>query len=309
VGSDRVTAVTRPTGAAAPAIRRVCHTAGMDVVRVERRPKLDRPAVVVAFRGWNDAGGAASLAAGYLKAVTDADRFAVIDGEEFIDFQQTRPTVSLVDGEVRQVEWPDTEVFAARDGDLVLVIGTEPNLRWRGFAAALAGLAGDLDARLVVTLGALLADTPHTRPVPISATASDPELMAEHGLTRSTYEGPTGIIGVLHDACARHGLRSASLWAATPHYISAAPNPRAAYALLDRLASLVGTPPPSDELRRAASEYALRVAAAIADDEEITEYVSRLEEQADAEAAPSGDELAADFERYLRDRTTDDPEP
>jgi predicted ATP-grasp superfamily ATP-dependent carboligase len=143
--------------------------------------------------------------------------------------------------------------------------------------------------------------------VPVTATASDAELMVEHGLSRSTYQGPTGIIGVLHDACQRAGLRSASLWAATPHYISATPNPRAALALLERLTELVDTPGPSAELRRAASDYALRVAAAIADDPDVTEYVEQLERQADAEDAPTGDELARDFERYLRDRRRDDP--
>jgi predicted ATP-grasp superfamily ATP-dependent carboligase len=239
--------------------------------------------------------------------VTSADRCAAIDPDDFVDYQQTRPTVSLVNGETRELEWPETEVFASETHNLVVVLGPEPNLRWRAFSSAIAGYAAALRASLVVTLGALLADTPHTRPVPISATASDAELIVEHGLTRSTYQGPTGIIGVLHDACARAGLRSASLWAATPHYISATPNPRAALALLERLSELIETPGPSAELRRAASDYALRVAAAIADDPDVTEYVEQLERQADAEEAPSGEELARDFERYLRDQRRDEP--
>ena len=289
-----------PSGAAGPG---VCQTAGVDFVHIEHDPALRRPNLVAAFRGWNDAGGAASLAAGYLRAVTDAERCAVIDSEPFIDYQQTRPTVQLVDGDVRRLDWPETEIYASEKSDLVVVVGTEPNMRWRAFSGAIAELARRYRVDLVITMGALLADTPHTRPVPVSATASDDELMERFGLARSTYEGPTGIVGVLHDACARAGLRSASLWAATPHYISATPNPQAALALLQRLSEMIGTPPGSNELERAASEYALRVASAISDDPDIAGYVQQLEEAADAADPPSGDELAADFERYLREQT------
>jgi predicted ATP-grasp superfamily ATP-dependent carboligase len=292
--------VYRPSGAAGPA---VCQTAGVDFVHIEHDPALRRPNLVAAFRGWNDAGGAASLAAGYLRAVTDADRCAVIDSEPFIDYQQTRPTVQLVDGDIRRLDWPETEIYASEKSDLVVVVGTEPNMRWRAFSGAIAELARRYRVDLVITMGALLADTPHTRPVPVSATASDDELMERFDLARSTYEGPTGIVGVLHDACARAGLRSASLWAATPHYISATPNPQAALALLQRLSEMIGTPPGSNELERAASEYALRVASAISDDPDIAGYVQQLEEAADAADPPSGDELAADFERYLREQT------
>ena len=281
----------------------VCQTAGVEFVHIEHDPALRRPNLVAAFRGWNDAGGAASLAAGYLRAVTDAERCAVIDSEPFIDYQQTRPTVQLVDGDVRRLDWPETEIYASEKSDLVVVVGTEPNMRWRAFSGAIAELARRYRVDLVITMGALLADTPHTRPVPVSATASDDELMERFDLARSTYEGPTGIVGVLHDACARAGLRSASLWAATPHYISATPNPQAALALLQRLSEMIGTPPGSNELERAASEYALRVASAISDDPDIAGYVQQLEEAADAADPPSGDELAADFERYLREQT------
>jgi predicted ATP-grasp superfamily ATP-dependent carboligase len=289
-----------PSGAAGPG---VCQTAGVEFVHIEHDPALRRPNLVAAFRGWNDAGGAASLAAGYLRAVTDADRCAVIDSEPFIDYQQTRPTVELVDGDVRRLDWPETEIYASEKSDLVVVVGTEPNMRWRAFSGAIAELARRYRVDLVITMGALLADTPHTRPVPVSATASDDELMERFGLARSTYEGPTGIVGVLHDACSRAGLRTASLWAATPHYISATPNPQAALALLQRLSEMIGTPPGSNELERAASEYALRVASAISDDPDIAGYVQQLEEAADAADPPSGDELAADFERYLREQT------
>jgi predicted ATP-grasp superfamily ATP-dependent carboligase len=283
----------------------MCQTAGMDFVQLEGDPDLRSPRMVAAFKGWNDAGGAASLAAGYLRSVTDAERFAVIDSEPFIDYQQTRPTVHMVDGDVRRVEWPVTEVFASAEHDLLIVLGTEPNMRWRSFSDAIVELARKYRSELVITMGALLADTPHTRPVPVSASASDPELMTRHGLARSTYEGPTGIVGVLHDSCSRAGLVSASLWAATPHYISAAPNPQAALALLERLAELAGTPPGSAELQRAASEYQLRVASAIADDPDVAGYVEQLEQAADRDDPPTGEELAADFERYLREQTDD----
>jgi len=272
------------------------------VITIESTPKLKRPTLVAAFRGWNDAGGAASLAAGYLRAVTDAERFAVIDPDPFVDYQQTRPSVTLEDGHVRNVEWPETEILAAEPHDIVIVIGPEPNMRWRAYSDAICQLARKMRVELVVTLGALLADTPHTRPVPVSSTGSDDELIARLGLTRSNYEGPTGIVGVLHDACARAQLRSASLWAATPHYISATPNPRAAVALLERLAELTGTPGPSGDLVRAASEYAVRVAAAVAEDPELGAYVEQLESAADAEDPPTGEDLARDFERYLREQ-------
>jgi predicted ATP-grasp superfamily ATP-dependent carboligase len=277
----------------------------VDFVELEGNPKLRHPRVVAAFRGWNDAGGAASLAAGYLRSVTDAERFAVIDSEPFVDYQQTRPTVSMVDGDVRRVEWPVTEVFASHDHDLMIVIGTEPNMRWRAFSDSIVDLARRYRSELVITMGALLADTPHTRPVPVSASASDPGLMERHGLVRSTYEGPTGIVGILHDSCSRAGLTSASLWAATPHYISAAPNPQAALALLERLSDLAGTPPGSAELERAASEYQLRVASAIADDPDVAGYVEQLEQAADRDDPPTGEELAADFERYLREQNNE----
>jgi predicted ATP-grasp superfamily ATP-dependent carboligase len=277
----------------------------VDFVQLEGNPKLRHPCVVAAFRGWNDAGGAASLAAGYLRSVTDAERFAVIDSEPFVDYQQTRPTVSMVDGDVRHVDWPVTEVFAAPDHDLMIVLGTEPNMRWRAFSDSIVDLARRYRSQLVITMGALLADTPHTRPVPVSASASDPELMSRHGLVRSTYEGPTGIVGVLHDSCSRAGLLSASLWAATPHYISAAPNPQAALALLSRLAEIAGTPAGSAELERAASEYAIRVASAIADDPDVAGYVEQLEQAADRDDPPTGEELAADFERYLREQNNE----
>jgi predicted ATP-grasp superfamily ATP-dependent carboligase len=288
----------------------VCQTAVVDTpdfVEIERLPKLRSPTVIAAFRGWNDAGASASLACTFLRDATAAERFAVIDCDPFVDYQQTRPQVSLDDGYVRHIEWPVTELYADEQSDVVLVLGTEPNLRWRAFSDAIAQISVDLGAELTITLGALLADTPHTRPVPVSSTGSDEELIARFGLTRSNYAGPTGIVGVLHDACARRGIRSASLWAATPHYISATPNPSAAVALLDRLHELVGTPQANEGLRRMSGEYQVRVAAAIADDEDVLAYVAQLEEQADEDETPSGEELAEKFEQFLREQGTDEP--
>ena len=285
----------------------MCDTADVEHITIESTPRLRTPTMIAAFQGWNDAGGAASLAAGFLRVATDAERFAVVDPDPFIDYQQTRPTVTLHDGQVRKVEWPETEILASEDADIVIVIGPEPNMRWRAYTDAICGLASQIGVDLVITLGALLADTPHTRPVPVSSTASDEELIARLALTRSNYEGPTGIVGVLHDACGRAGLRSASLWAATPHYISATPNPRAAVALLERLSDLVGTPGPSGELVRAASEYAVRVAAAVAEDPELAGYVEQLESAADEEDPPTGEDLARDFERYLREQGGEEP--
>src|SRR5918912_246713 len=200
-----------------------------DELRLHRRPELARPVLVAAFRGWNDGAQAASLAAGYLAKTWSAERFADVDPEGFFDFQATRPHVSLEDGVTRRIDWPETAFYHARpDGlerDVVLLLGIEPNLRWRTFGELLVGLTRELGVELVITLGALLADVPHTRPSPVTGSASDPDLVRSLGLSSSRYEGPTGIVGVLHDACKRGGLASASLWAAVPHYVSLTPSP------------------------------------------------------------------------------------
>ena len=206
----------------------------------ERRPSLERPVLIAAFRGWNDGGQGASLAAGYLAKTWDAQRFAEIDPEGFFDFQSTRPQVKLEEGFTRRIDWPETVFYHARpdgmDRDAVLLLGVEPNLRWRTFAGLVVDFARELGVELVVTLGALLADVPHTRPAPVTGSATDPDLIEQLGLQASRYEGPTGIVGVVHDACKRAGIASASLWAAVPHYVSLAPSPKAAGALCERLA-------------------------------------------------------------------------
>jgi proteasome assembly chaperone (PAC2) family protein len=279
-------------------------------LRVDSRPELTRPVLVAAFRGWNDGAQAASLAAGYLARLWGADRFADVDPEGFFDFQATRPHVSLVDGVTRQIDWPETAFYHARprrlDRDIVLLLGIEPNVRWRTFTELVIGLAQELEVELVVTLGALLADVPHTRPAPVTGSASDPELVQELGLSTSRYEGPTGIVGVLHDGCNKAGIPSASLWAAVPHYVSLTPSPRAAAALCDRLGGLLGIEIDTSELDQAAESYEEQVSQAVATDEETSAYVEELERRADTVDddvdIPSGDALAAELTRYLRER-------
>jgi len=225
-------------------------------LRWERRPDgLRAPALVCAFKGWNDAGESASSALTFVGAGLDAERFAVIDPEEFVDFQATRPTVRLAGGQTRRIDWPDIEIYEARvpraPRDLVLLAGPEPAYRWRTFCETVVELAEALGVQLVVTLGALLADVPHSRPVHVSAYASDDALVNRLGLAPPTYEGPTGIVGVLHDACASAGMPSASLWAAVPHYVAVVPNPKGALALLRRLESLIGVTVDAAELEDA----------------------------------------------------------
>src|SRR5918911_1246190 len=196
-------------------------------LRIAERPELTSPVLVGAFRGWNDGAQAASLAAGYLARAWDATRFADIDPEGFFDFQATRPHVSLVEGLTRKIDWPETALFHCRppglDYDAVLLLGVEPNLRWRTFTELIVGLARELGVELVVTLGALLADVPHTRPSPVTGSATDPDLVRRLGLGTSRYEGPTGIVGVLHDGCRQASPPSAGLWAAVPHSVSLPP--------------------------------------------------------------------------------------
>jgi predicted ATP-grasp superfamily ATP-dependent carboligase len=278
-------------------------------LRISARPELTRPVLIAAFRGWNDGAQAASLAAGYLARLWGANQFADVDPEGFFDFQATRPHVSLVDGETRKIDWPETAFYHAEprrlERDVVLLLGIEPNVRWRTFTDLVVGHAQELGVELVVTLGALLADVPHTRPSPVTGSASDQRLVRELGLSTSRYEGPTGIVGVLHDACNRAGIPSASLWAAVPHYVSLTPSPRAAAALCDRLGRLLGIEIDTDELRQAAETYEEQVSQAVAADEETAAYVEELEQRAemgDEADLPSGDALAAELTRYLRER-------
>jgi proteasome assembly chaperone (PAC2) family protein len=279
----------------------------------DRRPDdLRAPAMVCAFKGWNDAGDAASSAVSFLAGKLDAQRFASLDAEDFYDFQANRPSIRLGEGEQREIAWPTVEILEAHapraPRDLVLVQGVEPSMRWRTFSASLVDLAEALGVQLVVTLGALLGDVPHTRPVAMTGHASDAALMERLKITPSAYEGPTGIVGVLHAACANAGLPSASLWAAVPHYVAAASNPKAALALLRRVEGVIGVSVDVSELEAAAGDYERQVGLAVQSDPEIQAFVERLEQASDSDETedltdvPSGDALAREFQRFLRQR-------
>jgi proteasome assembly chaperone (PAC2) family protein len=272
------------------------------------RLTLRRPVLLAAFEGWNDAGDAASGAVEHLHEIWEGRPVAEIDPDDFFDFQQHRPTVALVDGTTRRIDWPTTRFSvcspADMDRDVVLLRGVEPNLRWRAFCAEVLAIADQLGATMIVTLGALLADSPHTRPVPVSGTASDPATAASLGLERSRYEGPTGIVGVLQDAAVRSGLPAASFWAAVPHYVSQAPCPKAVVALLRRVEDLLDAPVPLGDLPEQARDWERRVDELAAGDAEVAEYIAALEEREPEEALPeaSGEAIAKEFERYLRRR-------
>jgi proteasome assembly chaperone (PAC2) family protein len=275
-------------------------------------PHLRSPVLVCAFRGWNDAAAAASTALNAVAAALDSELIARIDPEEYFDFQSTRPTISLDEGQTRRIEWPENNLYAvavpAADRDLVLLDGTEPNLRWRTFSETVATAADALGVELVITLGALIAEVSHTLPVPITGLASDEEMVAELELERSNYEGPTGITGVVHDLCRQAGINSASLWAAVPHYVAAVPNPKAALALLRRLEGLTGIAVEASELEEETTDYEEQIGRAVAANPEIEELVSRIEaEQVDllteeGQEVPSADTIAREFQRFLRQR-------
>jgi proteasome assembly chaperone (PAC2) family protein len=276
----------------------------------EQQPDLRRPILVAGFEGWNDAASAASEAAGWLTRQFGATKIASMDPEEHFDFQSARPTVELVDGVTRDLTWPANEFFAvpvdARD--LVVLRGIEPNLRWPSFCREVLGVASETGCEMVVTLGALLADVPHTRPVRVTGATTDPELMASLHLQRSRYEGPTGIVGVLHDTARATGVASASLWAPVPHYVSTPPNPLATRALLDRLGQVLGATFELGELDDLSHEWQTRVDEVVSQDDDVRSYVGQLEERYDTEAEtdiPSGEGLADEVEQFLRDRGDD----
>ena len=290
-------------------------------LRIYERPSsLERPVLIGAFRGWNDGGQAATLAVGYLARLWGARKFADIDPELFVDFQATRPMVSLEDGRTRKIEWPENSFFSGRipgaDRDAILLVGVEPNYRWRTFSEIVTELAHDLGVELAVTLGALVADVPHTRASPVTGAATDPQLVDELGLQLSRYEGPTGIVGVLLDSCRRAGIPSVSLWAAVPHYVQLAPSPPAAKALCERLAGVLSTTIDVAELDEASEEYVEQVSQAVATDADTASYVEELERRSDSlelleesDDIVSGDALAAEISRFLRDREADGDTP
>jgi proteasome assembly chaperone (PAC2) family protein len=275
-------------------------------------PHLRSPVLVCAFRGWNDAAAAASTALGAIASSLDAQLIARVDPEEYFDFQSTRPTISMDEGQTRRIDWPENNFIAAHvptaDRDLVLLDGTEPNLRWRTFSETIATAADALGVDMVVTLGALIAEVSHTLPVPITGLASSQELVEELDLERSNYEGPTGIVGVVHDLCRGAGIKSASLWAAVPHYVAAVPNPKAALALLRRLEGLTGIAVEASELEEETTDYEEQIGRAVAANPEIEELVSRIEAEqvdlmgAEGEDLPSADTIAREFQRFLKQR-------
>jgi len=286
----------------------------MDAIVFEDRPALRRPVLVAAFSGWNDAGESASGAISFLRDRWGAKRFAWIDPEEFYDFQVNRPTVRLVDGITRRIDWPGAEFFHASlpERDVVLFQGLEPSVRWRTFSEAIVGLGQDLGVDRLVTLGGFLADLPHTRPIRVTGSAPTAAEAEQLGMSASRYEGPTGIVGVLHEASNRAGLPSVSLWAAVPHYLPSGPNPKGTLALVERLAMLVDVGVRTEDLIQAVEGWTERIDGIVAENSELTEYVQRLEAAADEVGEmitdiPSGDELARELERFLRSQRGPEP--
>lgn len=285
----------------------------MDAIHRITRPSLRRPRALIAWEGWNDACDAASGAAAYLLGQFDLEPFALIEPEEFYDFQAHRPTVDTGDGGTRRLTWPGTRFFGLelpdQPRDLVVVVGDEPNLRWKTYARLVAHVLVDADVESVVTLGAFIGQVAHTIPVPLIGIATLPELVHAHRLAPSSYSGPTGIVGVLLEACREMGLPALSLWAAVPHYLAANPNPRAMLALLHKAAEVLGVAVDTAELAKVSEEFQARVDAAMAENETFLTYVQRLE--AEAQASPphparldprSGESLISEIEQFLRER-------
>jgi proteasome assembly chaperone (PAC2) family protein len=291
-------------------------------MEIEQLPELERPNVIAAFNGWNDAGQAATTAVRYLIESWKAQQFAHIDAEEYYSFTDTRPKISIVDGDQRALSWPKNEFFYYSGNDrspaAVLMIGTEPNLRWRSYCGEVTRLARSLGAQRLVTLGSLVTDAVHTRPVPLTGFSTDPTVQSRltaRGITRSSYEGPTGIVGVLHDACIRAELPTASMWAASPYYLGATPNPKTALGLLDTLDEALGLHLNLSELRGVADEFEQQVTLAVRDNDDVRRQISTLEERYDAsggnhgigqqpEFPPTG-AIIADLEDYLRQQRAD----
>ena len=282
------------------------------MIEIVDMPDLVDPLVIAAFEGWNDAADAASSVVDHLIKVWDARIVGAIDPEEFYDFQVNRPIVGSDDNGHRRITWPSTQIAVASppelDRDIILIRGIEPNMRWRQFCAELLAACDELGGELVVTLGALLADTPHTRPIPVTGTATEPELVDRLKLEQSTYEGPTGIVGVFQDACVRTDMPAVSYWAAVPHYVAQPPCPKATLALLGQLEDLLEMSIPLGDLPEEARAWERGVDELAEEDEDIADYVRSLEESRDTADLPeaSGEAIAREFERYLKRRRDDD---
>ncbi len=282
------------------------------MIEIEDVPELRSPVLIAAFEGWNDAADAASSVIDHLMKVWNARVVAAIDPEEFYDFQMNRPIVGVNDEGMRRITWPSTQLAVASPPgalrDVILLRGIEPNMRWRQFCAELIVASTELGAELVVTLGALLADTPHTRPIPVTGTATEPDLSDRLKLEQSNYEGPTGIVGVFQDACTQRDIPAVSFWAAVPHYVAQPPCPKATLALVGQLEDLLEISIPLDDLPEESRAWERGVDELAEEDEEIGDYVRALEETRDTADLPeaSGEAIAREFERYLKRRDTGD---
>ncbi|GAA4896615.1 PAC2 family protein [Streptomonospora salina] len=278
------------------------------MAELDSAPELVEPVMVAAFEGWNDAGEAASAVIEHLASAWDADELLSLQPDDYYDFQVSRPRGTVVDGEHRGISWPTTRVSIARPkgarNDVVLVSGPEPNMRWRGFAGDLLSIARELGVRRIVLVGALLADSPHTRPVPITGTTSPSALRGSLHLEPTSYDGPTGILGVLHDAFGSAGLDAVSLWAAVPHYVAQPPCPKGTLALLRRVEDVLDLTVPMGDLPEEARAWERGVDELASEDEDIAGYVRSLEEAKDAAELPeaTGEAIAREFERYLKRR-------
>jgi proteasome assembly chaperone (PAC2) family protein len=291
---------------------------------IEQLPELDRPNVIAAFSGWNDAGQSATTAVRYLVDSWKAQSFAKMDPEEYYSFTDTRPQIRIVDGNERALTWPTNEFFAfpgtASSPGAVLMIGVEPNLKWRTYCGEIVRLAKSVGARRLVTMGSLITDAVHTRPVPLTGFSTDPAVQSKfagRSITRSSYEGPTGVVGVLHDACRRAELPAASLWAATPYYLGATPNPKTALGILDALDEALELHLNLGELRTVADEFERQVSLAVQDNDDVQQQIRALEERYDAQGPaainpeqppaelPEVGSILADVEKLLRDHRDD----
>ena len=279
----------------------------MSYVEYRARPTVTTPAVICAFSGWNDGGEGATAAVRYLREQWGARRFASIDPEEFYDFQVHRPTVRLVDGETRRLDWPRNDFWWARVGerDVVLFSGVEPNVRWRTYCEQILTVCSELEASVIMTLGAFLADVPHTMAAPVTASSADPAWTARTDMVPARYEGPTGVVGVLNDLAGRSGTPAVSIWAASPHYLPQTSNPKVALALMERVRDLLDVEVDTTEVELVTRGWEQQVEEAIGEDGNLGDYVRRLEDASgdddDDDTEVSGEDLAAEFERYLRE--------
>lgn len=278
------------------------------MIEFDELPALNEPVIVAAFEGWNDAAESASGVITHLRDVWNAELLFELDPEEYYDYQVNRPQIYTTDSGDRGLIWPSTKIYIAREPvkghDFILIQGIEPNMKWPQFTREILGLAAEMDASLVVTLGALLSDNPHSRPVPISATATNQQLLDRLNVEISHYEGPTGIVGVLAHTCGAFGIPSVSLWASVPHYVGQSPCPKATLALVERVEDLLDLAIPLGDLPEEAQAWEIGVNELAEDDEEIADYVAQLEDARDTADLPeaSGDAIAREFERYLRRR-------